>query len=306
MSNDKMMNPFAVQVDNKNINQGSVAIEQSRAVTEAQGKLILAKRFPRNQSEAYSNIVDSCKRITLAESAIYSYPKGGQTVSGPSIRLAEELIRIWGNAEYGIRELSQGDGFSEMESFAWDLQTNVYSSQRFNVTHKRFTRQGVVDLTDSRDIYELTANQGARRLRARILAILPPDLVEMAVEQCKNTLKTQKVDKKTLDKMISVLESHKITQDMICKRFSKAISDLTQDDVVELRGIYNSIKDNQSSAKDWFPVKGEPAKSADPVYERALSVIESCETVAELDSLNLGDEYTDLINAKREALNASK
>jgi recombination protein RecT len=44
----------------------------------------------------------------------------------------------------------------------------------------------------------------------------------------------------------------------------------------------------------------------DPVYERAVSVIESCETVAELDSLNLGDEYTDLINAKREALNASK
>lgn len=29
------------------------------------------------------------KRKSLAESAIYSYPRGGQRVSGPSIRLAE-------------------------------------------------------------------------------------------------------------------------------------------------------------------------------------------------------------------------
>ena len=30
------------------INQGTVAIEASRAIAEAQGKLVIAKRFPRN------------------------------------------------------------------------------------------------------------------------------------------------------------------------------------------------------------------------------------------------------------------
>ena len=35
-----------------NINQGTVAIEASRAIAEAQGKLVIAKRFPRNEVEA--------------------------------------------------------------------------------------------------------------------------------------------------------------------------------------------------------------------------------------------------------------
>ena len=34
------------------INQGTVAVESSRAIAEAQGKLIMAKRFPRSYTEA--------------------------------------------------------------------------------------------------------------------------------------------------------------------------------------------------------------------------------------------------------------
>ena len=36
------------------INQGTVAIEASRAIAEAQGKLVIAKRFPRNEVDAYA------------------------------------------------------------------------------------------------------------------------------------------------------------------------------------------------------------------------------------------------------------
>ena len=37
-----------------NINQGTVAVESSRAIAEAQGKLIIAKRFPRDEVQAYA------------------------------------------------------------------------------------------------------------------------------------------------------------------------------------------------------------------------------------------------------------
>jgi hypothetical protein len=50
----------------------------------------------------------------MAETAFYSYPRGGQTVSGASIRFAEELARCWGNIEYGIKELSRDKDKSEM------------------------------------------------------------------------------------------------------------------------------------------------------------------------------------------------
>ena len=98
------------------INQGTVAIEASRAIAEAQGKLVIAKRFPRNEVEAYAKAMEACQRPTMAAKAFYSFPRGGQTVEGPTIRFAEELARCWGNIDYGIKELSQDDGKAEMQA----------------------------------------------------------------------------------------------------------------------------------------------------------------------------------------------
>ena len=88
--------------DFRDINQGTVAIESSRAVAEAQGKLLIAKRFPRDEVAAYNRVSQACQRKGIAEKAFYSYNRGGSTVSGPTIRFAEELARCWGNIDYGI------------------------------------------------------------------------------------------------------------------------------------------------------------------------------------------------------------
>ena len=184
---DAPVNPFAHNLP-EHVNAGAVSIESSRAVAEAQGKLLIAKRFPRDQFAAYHNAMNACKRPSLAEKAIYSYPKGGQTISGPSIRLAEELARCWGNIDFGIKELSQKDGESEMQAYCWDTETNTISSQTFVVPHIIDTKNGQKKLTTTRDIYENNANMAGRRLRSRILAVLPPDLVEDAVKECKKTL----------------------------------------------------------------------------------------------------------------------
>ena len=41
-----------------------------------------------------------------------------------------------------LRELSRRAGESEMEAYAWDLETNTMSSQKFTVKHIRDTRAG--------------------------------------------------------------------------------------------------------------------------------------------------------------------
>ena len=140
------------------INQGTIAIEANRAIAEAQGKLVIAKRFPRNQVDAFRNVMESCQRKGIAEKAFYSYKRGGQVVSGPTIRFAEELARCWGNIDYGIKELSQDDGKSEMQAYAWDLETNTISIQNFTNPHYRETKEGRKKLTSDRDIYEVNAN----------------------------------------------------------------------------------------------------------------------------------------------------
>ena len=75
-----------------------------------------------------------------------------QFLVGPSVHLARELARIWGNMDYGVHELSRDDarGMSEIRAYAWDQQTNMRSSRTFQVPHARMAK-GVAILTRSED-----------------------------------------------------------------------------------------------------------------------------------------------------------
>jgi hypothetical protein len=257
-------NPFAKHAPD-HVSAGAVAIESERAIAEAQGKLVIAKRFPRNQAVAYANIIDACRRPGLAEEAVYSFPRGGQTVSGPSIRLAEMLAANWGNLDYGIRELSRKEGVSEMEAYCWDLETNVMSSQKFTVRHIRDTKGGGVALKEERDIYELTANMGGRRLRARILAILPADLIQSAVDECGKTLAGGN-DLPIGDRirnMVTAFKTFGVQPALIEKRLGHALDTTTGEELADLRKIHNSIRDGVSKVGDWFGDGPKPGDDED-------------------------------------------
>lgn len=247
-------NPFARERLQGHVNAGAVAIESDRAVAEAQGKLILAKRFPRDEARAYSAVIAACSRPSLAEGAMYAFPRAGQTITGPSIRLAEELARCWGNMSYGTRELSRKEGVSEMEAFAWDEETNVRSIQQFTVRHLRDKRGGPVMLIDERDIYELTANQAARRLRARILAIIPPDIIDAAIEQCRRTIAggSDEPISDRIRKMVVAFAKFGVTAAQIEAKLGHTIDETTPDDIADLTAVYTSLRDGQSKVGDWF------------------------------------------------------
>ena len=153
----------------------------ARQAQEVQVAMLAAKKFPRDQVVAFNNIIRACQRMKLAESSMYEYPRGGEKITGPSIRLAEAIAQNWGNIDFGFMELEQRNGVSQVMAYAWDLETNARQTKMFSVPHIRHTRRGDYPLTDPRDIYEMVANQAARRVRACILGIVPGDVVEAAV-----------------------------------------------------------------------------------------------------------------------------
>lgn len=263
-------NPFARPALPSHVSAGAVAIEAERAIAEAQGKLVIAKRFPRDQAQAYARVMEACSRPGLAEEAMYAFPRGKETVTGPSIRLAEELARCWGNIDYGIRELSRKPGESEMEAYAWDLETNTVTSQKFTVKHVRDTRGGRFDLTDERDIYEIGANMGARRLRARLLAILPPDLVEAATARCKATL-AGNVEVPLADRVRSLVDAFAglgVSAVLIERKLGKPVAEVLPEELADLRAIYRSIKDGTAKASEFFTQQESEAEQ--PSEERGL------------------------------------
>lgn len=218
----------------------------SRQAQEVQAAMVIAKKFPRDERAAANRILAACTRRSLAESAIYEYTRGGQTVSGPSIRLAEAVAQNWGNIDFGIIELEQKGGESQVMAYAWDLETNTRQSKIFTVPHIRHTRNGDYPLTDPRDIYEMVANQGARRMRSCILGVIPGDVVEMAVKQCDVTLRTN--NKEPLDvriqNMVGIFQSEfQITPEMLRGFIGKNIEAFTEADFIRLSKVYRSLKD---------------------------------------------------------------
>ena len=245
-------NPFAVSAPQTQA-MSTVQSDSQRAIAEVQAALVIAKQFPRNPIEAYDRVMNACQRPGLAQSAVYSYARGGTSVTGPSIRLAEMLAQNWGNIQYGIRELSSENGESTVEAFAWDVETNTRQTKVFQIPHIRYTRQGTKKLTDPRDIYELVANNGARRLRACILGVIPGDVVDAAVDQCEKTIHASAdTSPEGVQKLIKAFEQFGVSKDDIEGFIQRRVDAITPANVVSLRKIFTSLRDGMSSAKDWF------------------------------------------------------
>lgn len=248
-------NPFAMSETAARPQQAMIEVEGSRAIAEIQAAMVIAKKFPRDPVAAMDRILNTCARKSLAEQALYSYSRGGSDITGPSIRLAEAMAQIWGNIQFGIRELEQRNGESTVEAYAWDIETNTRQVKVFQVPHIRHTKKGSYRLEDPRDVYENVANQGARRLRACILGVIPGDVIEAAVNQCEVALKaTADTSPEAMKKMVEAFGGFGVTQDQIEKRIQRRLDAIQPAQVVSLKKIYASLRDNMSSPADWFEV----------------------------------------------------
>lgn len=229
-------------------------VESQRAIAEVKAAVAMAKMYPRDQIRALDRIIAACSRPTLAEAALYQYSRGGTDITGPSIRLAEAMAQCWGNIQFGIRELEQRYGESTMEAYAWDLETNARQVKQFQVAHKRVTKaKGTVNLEDPRDIYELTANQGARRMRACILGIIPGDITEEAVTQCEHTMKAKAdTSPEGIKRMLEAFAGYGVTKEQLEKRIQRRLDAITPALMINLKKIINSLRDGMSSVADWF------------------------------------------------------
>lgn len=239
-----------------------------REMAETQSKYMMAQHFPRNVVANMDKILNAFTRPSLAEKAQYQFARGGTDICGPSIRAAEAIAQQWGNLEFGFRELSRGisaDGvpFSEVESFCTDLENRTRRPMQFIVRHWRDTKKGGYKLTDERDIYELIANQAQRRTRACILALIPGDVVDAAMDQAAVTLKTTAdTSPEAMQKMIAAFEVFGVTKEMIEKRIQRRLDTIQPAQVVSLRRIYASLNDDMSLPSDWFEIEDTPKAAA--------------------------------------------
>jgi hypothetical protein len=203
-------------------------------------------------------------------------------VTGPSIRLAEAMAQQWGNMQFGIREVEQRrtstGSESTVQAYAWDVETNTRREMTFTVPHERHTKNGKKSLTDPRDIYEMVANQGSRRLRACILAVIPGDVTEAAVNQCDATMHASAdTSPEGIQKLVQAFGVYNVNQQQLEKRIQRRMEAIQPAQVVQLRKVYSSLRDGMSKPEDWFEdvlTDGQAAaaqKAADAFKARSQS-----------------------------------
>ena len=180
------------------------------------------------------------------------------------------MAMAWGNMDFGLRELEQKNGESTVEAFAWDLETNVRRSITFRVQHYRDTKRGRVKLEDSRDIYEMVANQGSRRVRACILSVIPRDIQEAVMAQVENTMRASfDITPEYLKKWLAAFEKFGVTKEQIEARIQRRLDTITPAQMTGLVNIYNSLKDGIGTVADFFEVQQQNTQKAMTLADKA-------------------------------------
>jgi hypothetical protein len=244
----------------------ATAVEASRAIAQVQMAVTIAQQVPRDEDRAIAKMRRSCSRMELAQKAFYSVPRSGGAVEGPTVQLARELARCWGNIDYGVAEMVRDDshGQSEMQAFAWDMEDNARNAETFIVPHKRAGKNSQL-LVDVAAIAENNSSVSARRERKVIYSVLPAWFTTMAQDICRETLRAG--DGRELaarvQKTVDDFGRGGVTVEQLEKRVEKPRAEWTADDVSSLEILLNSLKRKEISKDEAFPPEQERVTAAD-------------------------------------------
>lgn len=121
-----MSDKYDVEFDEdvKDITPEKTALTFARNEVEVQ--LDAAHKYRRSIQRFFQEAKTLATRSqSVAESCMYAMPRGGKSITGPSVRLAEICATAWGNLHVGGRVIGETDREVIAQGVCWDLQSNV-------------------------------------------------------------------------------------------------------------------------------------------------------------------------------------
>jgi hypothetical protein len=233
-------------VDAEFVEQGPTGVLAQITRGEIDIQIATAKRYPRSvtsfQREAASLAM---LNIDMAEECMYSLPRGGKTIIGPSARFAEILAYSWGNCRAGARVVDVGEMFLTAQGNFYDVERNSgiqYEVQR-RITDKNGDRY-------KDDMIVVASNAACSiGLRNSVLKGIPRAVWSPIFDQ---VLKTVKGNAQTLEQRRAAILLHFTdmgvsTKDILATLGVKGEQDIGMEQIVVLAGIKTAIKDGDTT-----------------------------------------------------------
>ena len=235
-------------------------VQASEAVAKAMIAMQAAKACPRNEVKALDKAKMQCMRPSMAKIAMYSYPRGGTQVEGPSSTLINMIAACWGNLTSGYTIVERGPDYTKINAWATDLESNTTKNREETIKHYRAKGSGnnkrMELLTDERDIREYVASWAVRAERACIEKIVPRDVVEECMAQCNETMSSdiENTDPKKIQALINAFAEYKVTVPMLEQKIGRHLDAIMPAQVIMLRKIYTGLKDGYATVDQFFAV----------------------------------------------------
>jgi hypothetical protein len=251
------------QINQNELEVTSVALA-TREQHEIQSAVVSAKKFPRNENQVFVKVATAFSRASMAESAVYSFPRQGAQVTGPSVDTARELARLWGNLRYGMRIVQADEERVRIRAYCLDLETNAYVEAEDDFAKKimrKDKRTGEVRWVapDERDARELVNRRGAIIIRNCILQMLPNSLIEEALATARKAQQENaKADiaisrESVVKEMVLAFNRLGVSVSALESRLGRGLDFITAEELAELRQVHKSIKDGILTREEAFP-----------------------------------------------------
>lgn len=230
---------------------------QAMITAEIESQIATAKAYPRDLAVVKKKIIEIANMdVETASSCFYVVPRGGKTIDGPSVRLAEIALTCYGNIAVKCEIVRQTATKTYAVARCRDLENNVAIEVEVS---RRITDKYGNQYSD--DLITVTENAAkAIAFRNAVYKVVPAILIKPALERAKLTAvgKAQTL----INRRAEVLENVKklgVTEDRIFASLGIAsIEHVGIDELARLIGVFNSVRDNEINVDEAFPPVKDP------------------------------------------------
>lgn len=266
-----MANNMMVQAQNNSIgfmtgpSAAMVAAAES-AKAQIQCAYMMALQCPRSYFAAEQAVVKACENPLFAEKVEYKLPRGGTTISGPTIRLAELIRREWRNIFTTERVMHDDERQMIVQVTAMDLETNSIETAEVVIpktVERRYVKDGQEIISErenslGKKVYTVRATDSevdmmrkamiSKALRNAIFRLVPAELVQIAIATARQTIQTAdaKDPKEAIRRLIFCFEEQGVSIDKIEKEIGHTLEKANTADVKKLRGLYKQMLNGAS------------------------------------------------------------
>lgn len=214
-------------------------------------QVVIAHKYPRSMTKFMKKLTEIAQMSRpVALEMMYSVPRGGKQLIGPSVRFAEALISCWENATATVEVIDTDKEWITAEGRFYDAETNVRLAVR--------VRRRITDKDGKRFNADMIGVTGAAAssiaLRGAILRGIPKALWADKFEMAK---KTAAGDAKSIDElrgtMMKTFAALGITETRVLNALGvQGVPDIGPDEVLTLNAWHKQLGNGESTVEDIF------------------------------------------------------